>query len=121
MKNVSTRETITKYYDGVKKKDGWQSVISDDMAFTMGTQTTKGKAAYVEITGRFLHAVTDANVKETIIDGDKACIIVAYDMMSPRGNTSTKDVVEVLSVKGDKIASSSIYFDTEDFKTFMAH
>ena len=120
MQNKSTRETIAKYYNSVKKKNGWQSVISDDMVFTMGTQATKGKAAYVEITGRFLRAVTDANLKETIIDGDKACVIVAYDLRSPKGNISTKEVVEILSVKGDKIASSSLYFDTEDFKIFMA-
>ncbi len=54
-----------------------------------------------------------------IVEGGKACVIAAYDLRSPKGNTSTKDVVEVLSVKGDKIVSSSIYFDTEDFKAFM--
>ncbi len=31
---------------------------------------------------------------------------------TPKGNTSTKDVVESLSVRDGKIASSSIYFDT---------
>ncbi|HUI31864.1 MAG TPA: hypothetical protein VLX91_16770 [Candidatus Acidoferrales bacterium] len=120
MSKASTRKTVTRYYDGVKKKNGWESVISDDMLFTMGKQTTKDKSSYVEITGRFLRAVTDSNVKEMIIDGDKACVVVAYDLMSPKGNTSTKDVVEILKIDGDKIAASTIFFDTEDFKMFMA-
>lgn len=121
MGNTSTKETITKYYNDLKKKEGWQSVISDDMTFTqMGSYTSKGKAAYVEVTERFLRAVTDENVKESIIDGDKACVIVAYDLRSPKGNTSTKDVVEILSVKDGKIASSTIFFDTADFRAFMA-
>ncbi len=121
MSNSSTKGAITKYYDGVKKKKGWESVISDEMLFTMGTQTTKDKSSYVEITGRFLRAVTDANVKELIIDGNKACVLVAYDLKSPKGNTSTKDVVEILMIDGDKIAASTIFFDTEEFKRFMAY
>jgi len=120
MSNTSTKGTITRYYDGVKKKSGWESVISDDMSFTMGTQTTKGKSSYVEITARFLHAVTDSNVKEMIIEGEKACVLVAYDLRPPKGNASTKDVVEILRIEGKKIASSTIFFDTEDFKKFMA-
>jgi ketosteroid isomerase-like protein len=120
MSSSSTKETITKYYDGVKKKNGWESVISDDMLFTMGTQTTKGKPSYVEITSRFLRAVTDSNVKEVIVEGNKACVLVAYDLRSPKGNTSTKDVVEILKVDSGKIVASSIYFDTEDFRKFMA-
>ncbi len=120
MTTPSTKEVIDRYFDAVGKKGDWQSLISDDMAFKMPAQTTRGKAPYVEITGRFLRAVTGAAMKEIIIEGDKACVIAAYDLRSPKGNTSTKEVVEILSVKDDKIASSSIYFDTEDFKAFMA-
>jgi hypothetical protein len=120
MANSSTKEVVTKYFDAVGKKGDWQSLISDGMTFKMPAQTTRGKASYVEITGRFLRAVTGLSVKETIVEGEKACVIAEYDLRSPGGNTSTKEVVEILSVDGDKLASSSIYFDTEDFKAFMA-
>lgn len=120
MSKTSTKRTVMRYYDRVKKKNGWESIISDDLLFTMRMQTTKGKSSYVEITGRFLRAVTDSNVKETIVEGDKACVLVAYDLKSPKGNTSTKDVVEILRINCDKIAASTIFFDTEDFKRFMA-
>jgi ketosteroid isomerase-like protein len=120
MADSSAKKVIAKYFDAVAQKADWQSLISDDMAFTMPAQTTRGKASYVEITERFLRAVTGVKIRQTIVDGDSACVIAAYDLRSPKGNTSTKDVVEILSVKGEKIASSSIYFDTEDFKTFMA-
>ncbi len=117
----STREIVLKYFDAVGKKGDWQSLISDEMEFKMPAQTTRGKAAYVEITGRFLRAATGVNVREIIVEGNKACVVAAYDLRSPKGNTSTKEVVEILSVDGDRIASSSIYFDTEDFKAFMAN
>ncbi len=120
MADSPTKEVITKYFDAIEKKADWQSLISDEMEFTMPAQTTRGKSSYVEITGRFLRAVTGIRVKELIVERDKACAIAAYDLRSPKGNTSTKEVVEILSVRGDKLASSSIYFDTEDFKAFMA-
>ncbi len=120
MTNPSTKETVLEYFDAVGKKGDWQSLIADEMAFKMPGQSTRGKASYVEITERFLRAVTGVTTREIIVENDKACVIAAYDLRSPRGNTSTKEVVEFLSVKGDRIASSSIYFDTEDFKTFMA-
>lgn len=120
MSDPSTKEVVDRYFNAVAKNGEWQSLISDDMAFRMPGQATRGKASYVEITGRFLRAVTAVNVHELIVEGDRACVVAAYDLRSPKGNSSTKEVVEILSVKGDKIASSSIYFDTEDFRTFMA-
>ena len=120
MTTPSTKEVIAKYFDAVRKKGDWQSLISDDMGFKMQAQRRRGKDWYIDITGRFLRAVTSVKVRESIVEGDKACVIAAYDLRSPKGNTSTKEVVEILSVKGDKIVSSSIYFDTEDFKAFMA-
>ena len=120
MSESCTKEIVSKYFDAVGKKGDWQSLISDNMIFKMPAQTKRGKASYVEITGRFLRAATGVRIKEIIVEGDKACVVAAYDLRSPKGNTSTKEVVEILSVNGDKLASSSIYFDTEDFKTFTA-
>ncbi len=121
MTDSNTKEVIAKYFDAVAKKGDWQSLISGDMAFSMPGRTTRGRASYVEITGGFLQAVTGVKIKEFIGEGEKACIIAEYNLLSPKGNTSTKEVVEILSVNGDELASSSIYFDTEDFKAFMAN
>ncbi len=116
---MTTKGTVQKYYDGVARKDGWQSVIAEDMAFAQPGANTKGKDAYVEATARFLQRVKSSKVKELIIEGDKAYALVDYEVISPRGETRWFNVAEILSVRDEKIASSTILFDTEAFKAFL--
>ena len=54
------------------------------------------------------------------MEGEKACVIVHYELMSPKGNSASSDVAEILVVKDGKIGSSTIYFDTAAFANFMA-
>ncbi len=117
---MTTKDTVQRYYDGVTRKDGWQSVISDSMSFAQPGASTKGKDAYVEVTARFLQKVKSSKVKELVIDGDKAYALVDYEVVSPRGDTRWFYVAEILSVKDDKIGSSTILFDTAAFKAFLA-
>ena len=117
---MTTKETVQKYYDGVARKDGWQSVLSEDMTFASPNQKTKGKDAYVQGTARFLQNVRESKVTELIIEDDKAYALVKYEMASPKGQTQWFDVAEILSVKDEKIDSSTILFDTAAFKSFMA-
>jgi ketosteroid isomerase-like protein len=119
--NNTTQETIKGYYDGIKQKSGWQAFVSDDIAFDgTGVKATKGKAAFVEGNNQFLRAVTTSQVKEMIVEGEKAYAIVHYELRSPKGNSASSDVAEILVVKNGKIVSASIYFDTAAFNTFMA-
>jgi ketosteroid isomerase-like protein len=117
---VQTKEIIQSYYDGIAQKKGWESVISDEIAFSGAGPKTKGKTAYIEGTGKFLRAVKSSKVVTMIIEGDKACTIVRYELVSPKGNNMSSDVAEILSVKNGKIDSSTIFFDTAAFKDFMA-
>jgi hypothetical protein len=117
---MSTGELIDRYYDGLARKDGWQALISDTMTFVSpGGKVTEGSAAFVEGNGRFLRAVKGAAKKQSIIDGDTACIWMSYDLVSPRGTQATLDVAEIWKARGDKLESLTIYFDTEAFRTFM--
>jgi ketosteroid isomerase-like protein len=118
---ATTQETIKSYYDGIKRKAGWQDLVSDGIVFAgTGVKASKGKAAYVEGTNQFLRAVKDSQVRETIVEGERACVIMHYDLLSPKGNRASSDVAEVLTVKDGKIESSTIYFDTAAFGAFMA-
>ncbi len=118
---VSTKEVVRRYYDGIARKDGWQSVISDTIRFSgTGVKSTQGKQAYVEATARFLRGVQRSEATKTIIEGNEAWAVVRYDMRSPKGNTMLAEVVEILSVKEGKIESSVIFFDTAAFSAFMA-
>lgn len=119
---MSARETVWKYYDGLAQKSGWQSLISDEMTFGgTGVKSAKGKDAYIQTTNNFLRSVKTCKVKEMIVEGDRACTIVTYDMVSPKGSSAISDIAEVMSVKNEKIDSSVIFFDTAAFRDFMAH
>ncbi len=116
------QEALRGYYDGIKRKDGWQAFVADDIKFGgTGVKSTTGRDAYIDATGQFLRAVKTSQVKEMIVDGDKACVVVHYELMSPKGNNASSDVAEVLTVRNGKISSSMIYFDTAAFNTFMAN
>jgi ketosteroid isomerase-like protein len=117
---MMTSELIDSYYEGLTRKDGWQAFISDTMTFmSPGGAVTEGSAAFIEGNRRFLRAVQGATKKQAIIDGDTACIWMSYALVSPRGKQATLDVVEIWTVKGGRLDSLRIYFDTEAFRTFM--
>src|ERR1035437_2482104 len=116
----STKEIIQQYFDAINQKGDWQSLISDDIDFTGPGQITHTKEEYVKATGRFLQFVKSLKINEFIVEDNKACITVEYNLQSPKGNTSSCEVAEVLMIKDDKINSSCIFFDTAAFKSFTA-
>ena len=118
--NNSTNETIQKYYHAINVKGSWQLFISDDITFASPGQNTKGKVAYVDATLRFLNVVKSVQLIGLIIEGNKACALASYELESPGGKTARCEVAEILTITGDKINSSSIYFDTAYFRSFMA-
>ena len=117
---MQTKEIIERYYDGIAQKKGWESEISEGIAFSGAGPKTTGKAAYIEGTSRFLRAVKTSKVVILIIEGNKACAVVRYELVSPKGKEMSSEVAEILSVGDGKINSSSIFFDTAGFKEFMA-
>jgi ketosteroid isomerase-like protein len=119
MNSLFTKEILQQYFDSINK-GGWESLIADDIVFTNGGNRFTGKDAYVEALGRFLRVARSVELKKLIIEGNNACAVASYALQSPKGNTAVCEVAEVLFVRGGKIASSSIYFDTETFREFIA-
>ena len=51
-----------------------------------------------------------------MIEGTKACALTRYQLQPPNGGASfASDVAEVFSVRGGKIGSFDIYFDSAPF------
>jgi ketosteroid isomerase-like protein len=115
---MSTKEIVENYYDGVSRDDGWQALISDEMKFISPGSTTSWKAPYIEATSRFLGIVKNVQVKDLIIEGDKACALVDYTIVSPKGDLGNCFIAEFLSTKNGKIDSSTIFFDAAAFRAF---
>ena len=116
----STKELIQQYFDAINQKADWQSLISDDIDFTGPGQITHTKNEYVKATESFLQLVKSIKINEFIVEDNKACITVEYNLQSLSGNTTTCEVAEVLMIKDDKISSSCIFFDTAAFRSFIA-
>jgi len=116
---MTTKDLLETYYKGFAEKKDWESVIADDFKFIGGdmTKTTPvvGKTAYVEVIKRFSQMWKTMRVKEMIVDGDNACVIGNYDYVFPNGNSINGNVAEIWTAKNGKLASLTIYFDTQTF------
>jgi ketosteroid isomerase-like protein len=116
---MTTRETIERYFDRLAAKSEWPECFADHVAFTSYTSPTrevKGKAAYLEATKRFYSTIQSVEVRQILVDGTRAVALTRYDIQQPGKPLFTSDVAEVFSVKGEKIDSLAIYFDTAPYR-----
>jgi ketosteroid isomerase-like protein len=115
---MTTKETIEGYFESLKQKKDWQSFLADDMVFTSFTSPVKqvvGKAGYIESTKRFYGGIVAFEVRDRIIDGDKACALTRYQLQRPDAPAFQSDVAEIFRVRDGKITSFDIYFDATPF------
>jgi ketosteroid isomerase-like protein len=115
---MTTRDTIRGYFSNLKQKEGWDSFLSEDMTFTSFTGSGKhvtGRAAYLESTKRFYSMITALEVRDLLVDGQKACALTRYELQPPVGPAFASDVAEVFEVRDGKITSFDIYFDSSPF------
>ena len=115
---MTTRETVQGYFDGVRRQQGWESFLADGIAFTSFTspvRQVRGKAEFLEATRRFYSTIASLQVKELILDGEKACALTRYELQPPGKAPFASDVAELFTVKDGKIDSFAIYFDTAPY------
>lgn len=118
---MAEKEVIQRYFAAIHN-GGWESYIADDFRFVNSNvdKVVHGKAAYLEGAGRFFRTTTAVAIRELIIEKDKVAVIARYQLRSPKGNSGVCDVAEILTLRGDKINSSAIFFDTKAFADFVA-
>ncbi len=114
-----TKELLNKYYEGLSRKGEWGALLSENFLLT-GTvaKETRGRDAFVN--NPFFKLVKGLKVKTMIIDGESACAVVNYDLVSPKGKSFSSEVAEIWKVKNGKLDSIAIYFDTAAFQNSMA-
>ena len=118
---MTTHATITRYF-GAIHKGGWEALVTDDFVFVNSNLDTvaHGKQAYLEGAGRFYRGSTAVEIRQLLIDGNRAAILARYQMRTPKGHTGVCDVAEFLTIDGDKLSSSAIFFDTKALADLMA-
>jgi ketosteroid isomerase-like protein len=115
---MSTNDTVQQYFEALRQKGTWQSFLTDDLRFTSFTSPVKeltGKAAYLETTRRFFSMVVSVELRDLVVQGDKACALTRYQLQAPSGTRFQSDVAEVFTVRQGKIEIFGIYFDTAPF------
>ena len=114
-----TKELLDRYYDRLTKKGDWGSLLSDDFLMT-GTVVKESRGREAHMNNNFFRGVLGLRVKNMIIEGDSACAIVNYDLVSPKGNRFDADVAEIWKARGGKLISIAVYFDTAYFQKSMS-
>ena len=115
---MATEETIQGYFDSLKQNKDWKSFLDDDISFTSYISPVKkisGKDAYIEATKRFYSSIVSMEVRDMMIDDQKALALTHYELKHPDGNIFSSDVAEIFTVKNGKITSFEIYFDPAPF------
>jgi ketosteroid isomerase-like protein len=115
---VTTKDTIQGYFSALKQKTEWESFLSDDMvfiSFTIPNKKLNGKDAYLESTKRFYSSIKSFELRDLLVDGEKACALTHYELQAPNGASFTSDVAEIYKVQNGKITSFGIYFDSAPF------
>lgn len=116
----TTKDVVMEYFSAFSKNKGWDDMVTNEVSITSPTGTIKGKEGFVEMTNQFRQLVTSAKVKSIISDAEQASALTVYDLALPTGDKLTLNVSEIIAVKGQKIDSFEIYFDTAQFNEFMS-
>jgi len=119
---VTIKALLDTYYEALAKRADWDGTIAEDFAFTGGSPDSgsRGKAAYNEAIRRFSRVFDTVRVKRAIVQGESACVIATYGLVSPSGKKTQMDIAEVWGAREGRLASLAIYFDTATWKAFMA-
>ena len=115
---MTTRETIGEYFRALSERRGWQTFLADGMVFTRRTSPIRkviGKDAFIESTKGFYSMIESFEVRQLMVDGDRACALTRYSLRPPAGDAFTSDVAELFAVENDRIASFEIYFDSAPY------
>jgi len=116
---MSTQQVMALYFDKLSKGADWQSLLADDVTFTSYAspmKEAKGKAAFLAATKRFYSSIGSVQLRELLIDGERACALTRYVIRPPNGAREfASDVAEIFEVKDGAIAALGIYFDTAPY------
>jgi hypothetical protein len=117
---MSTKEVAENYIAAIHN-GGWESYLAEDMVFVSNNldRVHYGRRAYSEAAGRFFNSTTGCEIRQLVTEGDKAALIVRYFVKSPKGALGGLDVAEFLRIQDNKLVSSTIFFDNEEFGEFM--
>lgn len=76
---MNTRDTVQAYFNSLREKGDWKIFLADQMVFTsFGTPSKQltGRDAYLESTKRFYSMIDAVEIRDILVDGNKACVLL---------------------------------------------
>ncbi len=119
---MSTQDVIGSYYESQSRKDDlWKDLWADDAVFSDASQTllARGREAVIQSFTPFLKGVESLKVSQMIVEDSRACSIISYTYVNPKGEKMNQDVAEVAEIRDGKLARLTIYFDLTAYRNFM--
>jgi ketosteroid isomerase-like protein len=107
---MSTKDLVQSYYVSLNEKDEkGQELWSEDAVFSDASQTfdARGKEAVVRSFASLAQLIEKVSIKQLIVEENKACAIVNYDYINPKGGKFNQDVAEIWEIKNGKQARVS--------------
>lgn len=118
MTAMTTRDTIEGYLGSLQKKENWERYLADDLdlaIFAGPGKRVSGRAAFLESTKGFYGMIVSLEVRDLMVDRDRACATTRYRLQPPVGDAFTSDVAEVFGVQDGRIRSLELYFDSAPY------
>lgn len=115
---MSTRTTVESYFTALRDREAWPDHLAPTLTFTTHAspgRTVAGRDAYLAATAGFFSMVRDVELRDLVVDGDRACALTTYTLQPPAGAPFRSDVAEVLAVRDGAIEALEIYFDTAPY------
>ncbi len=118
MSNAS--DIFNRYLQAFTSGDGEaaSALIADDFVFQGPLLQTETKAAFLEGAGKLGPIVRGFKMLRQFGDGDEVCSIYDFEIETPKGKGSIT-MSEWSRVRGGKLVSSRLLFDTAAFGALM--
>jgi len=115
---TNTKALLEEYYAILSQKGDCGKPLSEDFFFSSGdTKDARGKDGYAD--SMFFRYVKSLKIKTMLIDGERACAVVAYELSSPKSGSLPLEVAEIWGIRNKKLYSLAMYFDTAAYQKFM--
>jgi ketosteroid isomerase-like protein len=116
---MTAQRTVEQYYERLGRRAGWEASFADDLVFTNYASPVRrvtGKDAFLQATRRFYGSIGSLEVRELVVDGDRACALVRYEVQPPNGGARFEShVAELFTVANGEIGAFAICFDTAPY------
>ena len=96
----------------LSKTDEWMNLISDEVSLIGPLAQVKGKESFIEINKPFFDSIRGSEILEVKEIENYIITQITTDVEMPTGKVITLHVCEWYQIKGDKIISLKVYFDT---------